>query len=240
MADNKILQRILNLLERNEKNGATKHEAEVALKIANKLMAEYNITEFDLKKVDRSSFVDKPFDMFRLDIVSVLQDLAETFDCESYYYKRKKEFHFFGFEIDVKLCLHFAQMISQVLSLEIKQYKNSIYYAKLCEIYQPQLLIRNFVAGFSNELSEKLEQLRREKEEIVLSNGTSLMVIKKQQVNDEFNRLNPNIKISKNSFHFIREAMLSGAERAENISFNKPIETDIEQNLLQIENRKVS
>ena len=48
------------------------------------------------------------------------------------------------------------------------------------------------------------------------------------------------IKISKNSFHFIREAMLSGAERAENISFNKPIETDIEQNLLQIENRKVS
>lgn len=222
--ENKILTRILNLLERTEKNGATKYEAEVALKKANELMTEYNITEFDLKKVDRSSFVDKPFQMIRLDIASLFQVLAETFDCESYYYRLKKEFHFFGFELDVKMCIHFAKMLTDVLTLEIQNYKKSEQYKELTEVYQNQMVMRNFVKGFSEGLIDKLEQMQEKKEQVILSNGTSLMVIKMQQVQDEFNRLHGDIKISKSNFHLIKSAYLYGATKSEGVCFNKPIE----------------
>lgn len=51
MTTDKIIRQILNLLNRNEKKGATKYEAENALNLANKLMTEYNISELDLKKL---------------------------------------------------------------------------------------------------------------------------------------------------------------------------------------------
>ena len=223
MANDKILKRILNLLERNEKNGATKHEAETALKLANKLMTEYNISEFDLKKVDRSSFVDRPFKMTRLNVVNLFQDLAETFDCESYYYRYKKEFHFFGFELDVKMCLHFAEMLQNILESDIKRYKKSQQYKELVSVYQPKLIIKNFIEGFSFSLEERFEEMRQEKIEI--SSGTSLMVVKAQQVKDEFFRLNGKIKISKiRAFHIIRESFSEGGNCADKIQFNKPIE----------------
>lgn len=220
--ENRILQKVLNLLERTEKNGATKHEAETALKLANKLMTEYNITEFDLKKIDRSSFVDKPFQMIRIDIALLFQVLAETFDCESYYYKHKKEFHFFGFELDIKMCIHFAKMLTDVLTLEIRNYKESEQYKELTEIYQNQMVIRNFVNGFSEGLIDKLKQMQKEKEQVVLSSGTSLMVIKKQQVQDEFNRLHK-IHVSKSNFHFIKSAFMNGVLKSDGVQFNKPI-----------------
>jgi len=223
MVNDKILKRILNLLERNEKNGATRSEAETALKLANRLMTEYNITEFDLNKVDRSSFVDKPFNMSRLDVVNLFQKLAEAFDCESYYYKLKKEFHFFGFNLDVKLCLHFAQMLQDCLELEIKNFKKSEKYKELVSIYQPKIIIKNIIKGFSYSLYERFEGMRQEK--IVISSGTSLMVIKTQQVKNEFQRLYNNIKISKNSdWHLIKSAFMYGEDCADKVQFNKPVE----------------
>ena len=56
MANESIIRKIQGLLNRNEKNGATKHEAETALKMAVRLMAEYDISEFDLKKVNKDSY----------------------------------------------------------------------------------------------------------------------------------------------------------------------------------------
>lgn len=223
MANDKILKKILNLLERNEKNGATKYEAESALKLANKLMAEYNITELDLKKVDRSSFIDRPFQMSRLEVVCLFQELAETFECESYYYKLKKEFHFFGFEIDVKLCLHFAQMLQDILESDIKTFKKSRKYQELVSIYQPKMIIKNFIKGFSANLYERFDEMRKEK--IVISSGTSLMVIKMQQVQGEFQRLHGNIKMSKaGNFHLIAPAYMEGDDKADKVQFNKPLE----------------
>ncbi len=237
MTTDKIIRQILNLLNRNEKKGATKYEAENALNLANKLMTEYNISELDLKKVDRSSFIDKSVKMLRLDMAKLFSQLAQAFDCEHYYYKLKKEFHFFGFELDVKICIHFAEMLTAVLIQDLKRYKKSDEYKQLIEVYQGKMIMRNFVEGFTQKLSIRLHEMQKEKQKAILSSGTSLMVIKKQQVTDEFNKLHNNVKISKDSFSFIKSAFLQGEMNANNVQFNKPIE-NISNELLQIGSRR--
>lgn len=233
----KIINKILNLLNRTEKNGATKHEAEIALRTATELMTKYEITEHELKKVDRSSFSDKAVKLFRMDITTLFTRLAKTFDCEFYYYSGIREGHFFGFEIDVKLCVHFAQMLSALLSKEIREYKKSSRYKELTCIYQEKMIIRNFVAGYCDELRDKLIELEESKKQIIASSNTSLMVIKHKQVADEFKRLNPDIKIKDDSeLFFIKSVFLTGAERAESVNFNNPVESG-KENLLQITKR---
>ena len=182
--NSRILKKIIALMERNKKNGATKYEAETALKMANRLMAKYDITELDLKKVDRSSFTDKPFKMTRLAVLNLLTELAKAFDCEHYYYRAVKEFHFFGFEIDVKMCLYFANMLQAILESDIKNYKKSDKYKELVSIYQPKIIIRSFINGFYYSLAKRFKEMKEEKQ--IISSGTSLIVVKKQQVQDEF------------------------------------------------------
>ena len=230
---NNLINKILNLLNRTQEKGATKAEAEAALKIAAELMAKYEITELDLKKADRNFFKDGSIKLFRMDITSLFTKLANTFDCEFYYYSVIKEGHFFGFEIDVKLCIHFAEMLSSILAAEIRKYKNSDRYKDLVRTYQEKLVVKNFVKGFYLELADKLDEVKRNKEKIILSSGTSLMVIKAQQVKEEFDILHSKIKtVEDKAFVIIKSALLDGTQKANNVQFNNPIEKGTEDLLL--------
>lgn len=234
MSNEAIIRKILALLDRTEKRGATKHEAEIALRKANELMTEYSITEFDLKKVDRSSFVEKSIKYKRQSSTWIYTHLADAFDCEFFYYSRLKEGVFFGFEIDVKICIHFANMLTDVLESEIKNYKKSRQYYYLVYDYQPQAIIHNFVSGFTEEIESKLKELKDQRNaKIQESTGTALMVIKAEQVQEAF-KLKHQPKPSKErEVVFINGAYISGGDSAEAVQFNPAIESEADE-LLKI------
>lgn len=223
MADENIIRKIQGLLNRNEKNGATKHEAETALRMAVRLMTEYDISEFDLKKVNKDSFVEQEILLKRMDITTLFTGLANAFDCEFYYRSHIKKGYFFGFELDGKMCVHFSKMITEIILKEITDYKKGYNYHCLIYNYQPRAVVKNFVKGFSHNLLEKLDEIRKSKEQVVLSSGTSLMVIKSQQVKDEFEKRHTCKVVEDKGFVMIGQAFLTGSERSDGIEFNKPL-----------------
>lgn len=232
-----ILKRIHNLLNRTEEKGASKSEAKIALEKAGKLMSEYNITELDLQKINETYFKKEEIKFKRQSITDLLTTLGDAFDCIFTYKSIYNVGYYFGFELDVKMCVHFAIMLDDILEKEIKEYKKSYEYYKLKWNYQPTAIIKNFVAGFSEEVEEKLKELKRQREIVEVSNGTSLMVIKSQQVSLEFEKLfNPKI-VKTPELILIKSAYLEGANRGESIQFNKPIE-ECNNNLLKLETIK--
>lgn len=219
-----ILKRILNLLNRNEKNGATKAEAEVALAKAGELMTQYNITEFDLKKVDTSSFKRMEIKFKRQSITDLLTYLARTFDCVFTYKSVYNIGYFFGFDLDVKICVHFANMLDSILESEIREYKKSYEYYKLKFNYQPTAIIKNFVAGFTETLEYKLKLIEDSRKIKETSNGTSLMVIKKKEVDDEFKKRYDVKYVDSPETVLILQAFAEGVEQGKKVNLNTPIE----------------
>lgn len=227
MNNESIIKKILALLNRTVEKGATKYEAEVALKKANELMTEYSITEFDLKKIDSSSFVEESIYYKRQSATWLYTWLADAFDCEFFYYRHLKKGVFFGFEIDVKLCLHFANMLTLILESQIRAYKKSREYYYLIYDYQPTTVIHNFVDGFINEIRIKLKELKEQRNaKIEKSTGTSLMIIKNEQVRAAF-ELKHQPKASKErEVVFIEKAYFSGIDIAQPIKLNQPLENN--------------
>ena len=219
-----ILKRILNLLNRNEKNGATKAEAEIALAKAGELMTQYNITEFDLKKVDTSSFKRMEIKFKRQSITDLLTYLARTFDCVFTYKSVYNIGYFFGFELDVKICVHFAKMLDSILESEIREYKKSYEYYKLKWNYQPTAIIKNFVAGFTEIIDSKLKLIEDSRKIKETSNGTSLMVIKKKEVDDEFKKRYDVKYVDSPETVLILQASTEGVEQGKKVNLNTPIE----------------
>lgn len=219
-----ILKRILNLLNRNEKNGATKAEAEIALAKAGELMTKYNITEFDLKKVDTSSFKRMEIKFKRQSITDLLTYLARTFDCVFTYKSVYNIGYFFGFELDVKICVHFAKMLDSILESEIREYKKSYEYYKLKWNYQPTAIIKNFVAGFTEIIDSKLKLIEDSRKIKEISNGASLMVIKKKEVDNEFKKRYDVKYVDSPETVLILQAFTEGVEQGKKVNLNTPIE----------------
>lgn len=120
----KVRIKIKKLLKISIENGATENEANIALKIATKLMTDYQIHTHELNKSE-SELKKIEFETKRkfLSIQILTIKIAEHFDCFILSFKNNKKLYVVGFDVDVDAFMYIIEYIYDVLENEIKEHK---------------------------------------------------------------------------------------------------------------------
>ena len=229
-----ILKKVKALLNRNVKNGATLNEAEIAFRKASQLMKEYCISEQEVNDFQPTNFIESKIRMTRFgDFTMLVTAIADFFDCEFFWQKGLKRGTFFGYDVDVELCVYFYDIARNALESGLKNFKKSYEYH--CALYNnsPSKLTLSYIRGFCLKLASKLDEMKKAQTAEILSTGTSLILVKKEIVESEFNKLHQDIKESSSrSINVAESALIAGIADAKKVQFNKGIKE--QENVLQI------
>ncbi|WP_163398173.1 DUF2786 domain-containing protein [Flavobacterium fluviatile] len=191
----KIKDKIKALLAKTIENGATKEEMESALKKANKLMAEYFISEHDLSDSEIiQKCLAKQFKVTKSGYRMTLfyHDLAILFDCKCYY--NDDYITFFGHEQDVELCGYFYSLITRSCLAEKDRYVKSEEYKYLKRYNHGKTLSAHFIKGFLYEISIKMEEMYKERESNIPEAYGLMVIEKKEKVQISFDEMNLKLK----------------------------------------------
>lgn len=229
-----ILKKVKALLNRNVMNGATLNEAEIAFRKASQLMKEYCISEQEVNDFQPTNFIESKIRMTRFgDFTMLVTAIADFFDCEFFWQKGLKRGTFFGYDIDVELCVYFYDIARNALESGLKNFKKSYEYH--CALYNnsPSKLTLSYIRGFCLKLASKLDEMKKAQTAEILSTGTSLILVKKEIVESEFNKIHQDIKESSSrSIDVAESALIAGIADAKKVQFNKGIKE--QENVLQI------
>ena len=229
-----ILKKVKALLNRNVKNGATLNEAEIAFRKASQLMKEYCISEQEVNDFQPTNFIESKIRMTRFgDFTTLVTAIADFFDCEFFWQKGLKRGTFFGYDVDVELCVYFYDIARNALESGLKNFKKSYEYH--CALYNnsPSKLTLSYIRGFCLKLASKLDEMKKAQTAEILSTGTSLILVKKEIVESEFNKLHQDIKESSSrSIDVVESALIAGIADAKKVQFNKGIKE--QENVLKM------
>lgn len=199
MTKENIKRKIAALLEKRVENGATKEEAEAALRKAAELMAEYMIDEKDLQG-KQEPFIEKKTKKRNTKATIPLAPALEKLFCtQSYFVRADGEQWFFGRESDVDLAIYFYNVISDAMERETRAFrKTKVYKAATDFIYTQHTVERDFQNGFLMGIYRQVEKLVNENSERTRrATGTDLVVVRGAEVKEAFMNANSDIRIVK-------------------------------------------
>lgn len=229
-----IKRKIKNLLNRTVEHGATKEEAETSLQLANRLMTRYMIEKHQLGDNDNNVCSQIEVELTRRNpcITSMLSYLAEAFECEFFYQRRRKKGWFFGYSADLDMCRYLHGLIINSMENELNFYKASdIYSAYRWAGHNARVLNNDFIEGFCSALKSKLIVLReKKKKEVKLSTGTDLILVKEDLVSQELKKVHPDIVTKSIKPREVKtNCYYDGKKKGEELQLNMGISGDSEQ-----------
>jgi hypothetical protein len=223
----KIMDRIAKLL-RMSKDASSPEEAAIAAKRARVLMDQHQLHEgmIDLANSRFKEEMDKqkygewdPPKWF----VKICVALATYNDCQAVY-DAKKYVWFRGFKSDVAVCVSMARyLINRVYSISDKYIADIVASTgskpsrNLCDAYR-----KGMMKNLCDRLYEMTEE-RNKSEEMVMSSGTSLVLIKSNQVTEHFGVANY-VRTPNKIFGNHDSAYSRGYRDADQIGLNTQIE----------------
>ena len=181
----KIKLKIKALLSKTTENGASEHEAIMALSKAKELMEQYFITESDVKNpflgekcVLKSTNLVKT----NYDTALFYNELSKLFDCE--YYFTGLKIYFFGFNQDAELCIYFYELILKACMNEKSKFMSSEDYRLLKSKYHGRTLVSSFIKGFLLSIARKMNKMYEERKSERSKNEYGIILYsKKNKVN---------------------------------------------------------
>jgi hypothetical protein len=190
----KIKDRIAKLLSMAA-DSSSPNEAAIAAGRARSLMDKYQVSEFDVTKKVETEFATLPafpdfddqLDMFRAHLSVAV---ATYNDCIARYeytllskprgLVKGKRVLLMGFKSDVELAAQmYARLIQNIERLRKVWFKEQ-------GIKYTTRLGRNFADGAVAIITQRLNAMTKERDTVLIGTGTSLMVIKKEAVEDHF------------------------------------------------------
>lgn len=226
-----ITRKIKALLNKNVKNGATKHEMESALMMANTLMLEYHILEHDLIDEEQTEkLVSETFNTIKsgYDLTIFYHDLSNLFDCQYYY--NSDNITFFGYKKDVMLAGYFYKLITKACLYEKDLFLKSEEAKLLRNNHHGRSLASSFIKGFLIAVSLKMDAIYKERKNTLKQEYGLMVLDKKQRVDEEFSLLDLDLKITNIKELIVeRQAFHLGEKRGEKFQLTQGI-TERENN----------
>jgi hypothetical protein len=213
-----ILRKIRALQAKTEDNGCTEAEAISAAKMVQRLLDEYSITMTEIEAKDKGNCGIHIIYTHRQKqhAIGICLSAIAKFTDTKVWISRSSDmvvYKFFGHKVDTEIAEYIYYVCLNALEYEWNNIKSMGIPAK-----KP-----DFQKGMAIRLSERLYEMKAEKEKEVLSSTTAIMVIKNQTVLHEFNELGLNLRKSagvtlnnNNSYHL-------GKKAGDSINFNKAI-----------------
>ena len=190
MSKQKIIDKIQKLLRLADNDGATEAEALAAAAMARKLMDEHNVTvnlEEERERKPKQQSVKSQTKRF--DQINIMVSAIATYcDCRAIYDKDGVNFNFIGMPEDAMMAEEMFVMIRAVANTEWKRFiKLPEYTAALLEAHgNKNKLKRIWRKEYGMRMSQRIVALRKEREAKLETThqGTALVVVKKEVVNN--------------------------------------------------------
>lgn len=222
----KIKSKIKALLSKTTENGATKEEMESALSKANQLMTDFFIEENKLNDDLKDKLISKSVEMVKAKYKFQIfySSLALLFDCKVYYNRSSRKITFFGHEQDVDLCVYFYEVITKATLKAKEDYLRSNDYKLNKKLgYHGKTLTSSFVKGFLVSISNKMQEMYKEKESNI-KKGTGLITFeKKKKVENAFRNLGLNIRTVKTTINGQSGSYNQGKSKGKDFNINQGV-----------------
>lgn len=186
---NEIKVRLAKLSRMTVENGCSEHEAlNAASKIA-AILDEHGLTLDSLKSYENADvkpemtngqFGDKKHSH---EVRFCATAVADYFDCKVYKatVNGKKVINFFGFAQDVEACMVLINALAFAMESDYRKWHNT----QNSDIHG-KTLRKNFMIGFSDRVSVRLNEMKKERTNQNVTTGTALVVLKNQLVEKAF------------------------------------------------------
>lgn len=219
------------------------NETTAAARQAANMMREYNVTMAEMIeseiKSDNKAIVEEEMigwcykNKFPLWVTSTAISVADTFDCKvrtpynrdvNHQYYGYLYLHIFGYNTDVIVAKWvFSYLLDRQNDLAHKHWEaNKANYK--ARGYSVQAVKSSYLLGISGNIRKVLKAYKDSLNEIVLSSGNSLMVIKEHAITDKFGEF----KYNDVSVDYVESARRAGAKDADLISLVSVIEDNQE------------
>lgn len=214
MKDEKILERIRNLLAMAG-DTSSPNEAAIAARRARALMDRYQIEEMDLTSLNQEDFgaedLSTGFKTNNGPISCMAVAVAKLNDTQVRYER-----------ISGVLNLRFEGMLVDcVCAIEMMKYLRDEMYQQAERSASGRSDRYAYRLGFSSGVARQVEEILKDRRELKTSNGTGLMVIKSQLVQQKFGVAR--YARSKSTFQGSGEAYNSGYQRGKNINLSRQV-----------------
>jgi hypothetical protein len=232
----KVIGLIRELTKKTVGNGCTEAEAFSAARKVGELLKVYNLS-MDKVFLGESKCVTDSIPTGRqrrhpIDYCVVA--IAEFCDCRIWFSHspfpgQYREYKVFGLETDVEMCKYLYNMVYNAIEGETARFKQTDVYTK--GVRRKQLSV-SFQKGMSVRISNRLQNMMilRHKEEtqegvaFAEATGTSLVVVKRNKVEDEFEALNLGLrKAARAAFSVNDTAYGHGQQAGERVNLNRPM-----------------
>lgn len=219
--------KIQKLLNMTTDHGASENEALLAAQKAGELMEFFDIhsSELDIKG---TKSIQKSFDAIRYGRGNIgdsaIVVLSRMFDCKVWTSGNgKNTYNLFGFPEDVEVAAYLYKVISNSILSEIKKYKFSNEYKELKnQGVHGKTIASNFRLGIEGRVCQRLQEMANDKKEnIVSKTGNALVLLKEQQVEDDFNDLGISLSSRRKYYSkFNEDAYVAGNNKGNDINLN--------------------
>lgn len=182
MSEEKIIQKIQNLLDLSN-NNPSEEEAIAAAAKAQELMAKYDIQFADLggenaEEITEETFYDNGKHEMKKWKRGLANVVAKNFRCK-HYILDKKHIVFYGHAQDAKIALN----VFTYLYTTGNKLANNYYYNKKKMGYETKGVMNSYLAGFKNGIQSKLD-----------AQCTALMIVTPKDVEDTFEAMSADWK----------------------------------------------
>jgi len=230
--NDKLIDRIKKLLTKTEGNGCSKEEAEAALAMASRLMAEHELDMADIAIEDKPDMVDEDIETFsRWDF-----EAQKTYEIISHFCFVKPWLHVGLVNGKKRKTLKFFGRPEGVEAAREMWHGLTAAYDRLFAYYRavnkaPASHRRSFIEGVANGFYSKMkaerESMQAERDDISGSSGGTALALTniKGQIDDAFRAANPNTKTERASFssRSDHDARRAGFEAGQKLSLSKGI-----------------
>jgi Protein of unknown function (DUF2786) len=177
-----LLDKIRGLLSKTIENGCTESEAMAALTKARAMMDAYAVTENDLTltKEEKAILRREPpgtKDPHRIKW-NLLSSVARFCGCEGWRKTHERTLVFCGLPSDAQFATWLLDTLTAFVQAELTNYLMDADPSK----QDRREAIRSFVAGCTDRISQRLDDLCKQSESVATSNAKALVVIKGQAV----------------------------------------------------------
>jgi hypothetical protein len=220
----KIKVRVFHLLNRTTDNGCTEAEAVEAMKLAGKLMDQYNlsITDVQIKNTQCVVRVVQDGKKSRGPMDNICTTLARYCDVKIWFNLGKGQYSVFGLPQDTELFEYLFEIIKGSLEREYQKYLLEMNLSDK-QAYGIKKGIRaSFSVGFMKRMNQKLQEMKASRNTEIERTGRQLVLVKDAVVEEAYKALNLRLRTPQRTVRKIRNshANSAGFSAANNVSLN--------------------
>lgn len=236
----RVKQRIHKLGRMTTSNGCTEEEAMNAMEKIGELLDHYELNMSDVQITEHNVVSDEIVTNYKnhpLDSVFVaLAKYTDTlvwknirFYSENNKRKRYVSYSIFGYSQDVEVFKYIYDVIYNAYNTSLEFFKNSKHYHSSSS---KKTSVASFKNGFVKRISERISELKSEREHRARSYGRDIVPMKMKEVQNEHKKYYGfNVRYVKkgNSTVSDKQSFMKGVDNANNVSINSGISSSNEK-----------